>query len=124
MAFTQLSDRALDDALSRAPADQFVLWNGRECPGRAGSIRSSALTLVAEVWEPVPLRILLRRAARLNGGAGLDPDKVRNAVRMHQRAKPASYFLVRRSRSGDYVAVTDVPYPSPSRSIRCYGQRF
>lgn len=107
-----LSDAALTEALARAPSDQFVIWNGRPCPAQSGSIRSQALALVAEVWEPVPLRVLLMRAARLSGLSGLDPDTVRSAVRMHQSAGQASYFLVRRTLSGDYLAVADVPCPS------------
>jgi hypothetical protein len=107
-----LSDDALTEALARAPADHFVIWNGRVGRTQAGSIRSRALSLIAEVWEPVPLRVLLTRAARLAGASGLDPDTVRSAVRMHQGATQAAYFLVRRTLSGDYLAVVDVPYPS------------
>jgi len=107
-----LTDATLTEALARAPSDQFVIWNGRPCAAQPGSIRSQALALVAEVWEPVPLRVLLMRAARLAGESGLDPDTVRSAVRMHQSASCASYFLVRRTTSGDYLAVADVPSPS------------
>lgn len=111
-ALKHLSDEALDAAVARIPADHYVIWNGHRCPAQPGSIRSLALGLVEDVWEPLPLRILVRRAARLSGTSGLDPDAVRNAVRMHQNARPAAYFLVRRSVSGDYLAVADVPYPS------------
>lgn len=107
-----LSDAALTEALARTPADHFIIWNGHACPAQPGSIRSRALGLIEEVWEPVPLRILLTRAARLSGSSGLDPDTVRSAVRMHQSASCAAYFLVRRTLSGDYLAVTEVPYPS------------
>jgi hypothetical protein len=107
-----LSEEALDEAVSRTPGDHYVIWNGHRCPAQPGSIRSQALSLVEEVWEPLPLRILLRRAARLSGTSGLDPDTVRSAVRMHQSASPAAYLLVRRVASGDYLAVADVPYPS------------
>ena len=107
-----LPDHALTEALARAPSDQYVIWNGHVCPSRPGSIRSCALSLVEEVWEPVPLRILLTRAARLSGLSGLNPDTVRSAIRMHQNANPAAYFLVRRTAAGDYLAVADVPFPS------------
>lgn len=107
-----LSDATLTEALARTPSDHFIIWNGRPCPARSGSIRSRALALVAEVWEPVPLRVLLMRAARLSGLSGLDPDTVRSAMRMHQSASQASYFLVRRTLSGDFLAIADVPYPS------------
>jgi hypothetical protein len=120
----QLSDAVLTEALARAPADYFVIWNGRPCPAHAGSIRSQALALVAEVWEPVPLRVLLRRAARLSGLSGLDPDTVRSAVRMHQSASQASYFLVRRTLSGDYLAVADVPSPSSGSRRLSAGDRI
>lgn len=107
-----LSDDALTEALARTPADHFVIWNGRACRAQAGSIRSRALQLIEEIWEPVPLRTLVIRAARLSGSSGLDPDTVRSAVRMHQSASDTAYFLVRRTLSGDYLAVVDVPFPS------------
>ena len=113
-----LPDEQFRDALARAPLDHYVIWNGQHCPGRAGSIRSRALGLIDEVWRPVPLRTLLMRAAQLSACAGLDPDTVRNAVRMHQTAGHACYFLVRRNASGDYAAVADVPSPSTGRRLR------
>ncbi|CAN7196051.1 hypothetical protein LJR225_000610 [Phenylobacterium sp. LjRoot225] len=119
-----LSDAVLTEALARAPSDHFIIWNGRPCPAQSGSIRSQALALVAEVWEPVPLRVLLTRAARLSGLSGLDPDTVRSAVRMHQSASQASYFLVRRTLSGDYLAVADVPCPSSGARRLSAGDRI
>lgn len=127
-----LPDTELTEALARIPADHYVVWNGRTYPARPGSIRSLALSLIAEVWEPVPLRVLVKRAARLSGASGLDPDTVRSAVRLHQDAGSASYFLVRRTLSGDYLCVTDVPSPSSSsRRLRAgdlvlsrLGERF
>jgi hypothetical protein len=110
-----LPEDKLDQALARAPADHYVIWTGSPCPAQPGSIRSQALGLIVEIWEPVPLRILLRRAARLSGASGLDPDTVRSAVRMHQSASHAAYLLVRRGPSGDYVAVVDVVYPGSGR---------
>lgn len=118
-ALKDLPEPELADALARTPADHYVIWNGRPCPMQPGSIRSQALALVDTAWIPVPLRAVQRQAARLCGQSGLDPDTVRSAVRMHQSAGHASYFLVRRTLSGDYVAVTDVPYPSSgSRRLR------
>lgn len=116
-ALKHLPEDTLLEALARAPSDLYVIWNGDDCPAQPGSIRSRALGLVEEIWEPLPLRILLMRAARLSGSSGLDPDTVRSAVRMHQSASHAAYFLVRRTLSGDYLAVADVPYPS-SGSLR------
>jgi hypothetical protein len=107
-----ISDEALDDAVSRTPADQYVIWNGCACPIQPGSLRSLAFALIEAAWAPAPLRILVRRAARLSGRAGFEPHKVRSAVFAHQTAGSASYFLVRRTLAGDYVAVTSVPYPS------------
>lgn len=128
----ELSDDMLDAALVRAPADQYVIWNGRPCPLQPGSSRSQVLGLIETPWDPVSLRVLLRRAARAEGRAGLHPDTARNALRMHQGASRASYFLVRRTLSGDYVAVADVPFPScgsgPLRTgdvvLTRAGQRF
>ena len=107
-----LPDPVLADALVRTPADQFVIWNGRACPAQPGSIRSQALQLIEEVWEPVPMRVVVRRAARLAGTSGLDPEAVRHGVRAHPGASHVSYFLVRRTPSGDFVAVCDIPRPS------------
>jgi len=47
----------------------------------------------------------------VEGGAGLNPDSVRNAVRMHQSARPAVYLLVSRRPSGAFTAVSDIPFP-------------
>jgi len=107
-----LSEADLADGLARTPSDQFVIWNGVPSPGREGSIRRQSLGLIHEIWEPVPLRTLVLRAARLAGSLGLSPDAVRSAVRMHQTSSRASYILVRRTAAGDFVAVTDVPTPS------------
>jgi hypothetical protein len=107
-----LPDVVLADAVARTPADHYVIWNGVPCPAQPGSIRSQALQLVDEIWEPVPMRVVVRRAARLAGSAGLDPEAVRNGVRAHQGASHVSYFLVRRAVSGDFVAVCDILNPS------------
>ena len=112
IVFDDLSDDALADAIARTPAGHFVIWNGRPCPIQPGSIRSRTLELIDTEWEPMSLRTLVRRAARLSGRCGLDPDRVRNAVLAHQRAGCASYLHVRQTLAGDFVAVVGVPYPS------------
>lgn len=106
-----LSETAVTEALARIPFDHFVIWDGSRCGAQAGSLRSRALALVEEPWSPLQLRALVLRAARLSDGAGLDPDTVREAVRMHQSARATAYYLVRKSLSGDYLAVTDIPWP-------------
>lgn len=108
----RLDDRALAEAIGRTPLDHWVIWDGSTCGGQANSLRSRALGCVKEIWTPVQMRLLLQRAARLAGELGLNPDTVRSAVRMHQSARPAAYLLVRRTLSGDYLAVTDVPWPA------------
>lgn len=100
------------EAIARTPLDQWVIWDGTPCPGQANSLRSRALSCISEVWTPTPLRVVVQRAATLSGDQGLNPDTVRSAIRMHQAARPAAYLLVRRTLSGDYLAVTDVPWPS------------
>lgn len=102
------------EAIARTPIDHFVIWDGRACGAQSGSLRSRALSLIEEVWTPVPLRVLIQRAARISDNGGLDPDTVRSAVRLHQSARPAAYLLVRKTISGDYLAVTDVPWPGAS----------
>ncbi|MDP3173570.1 MAG: hypothetical protein Q8M88_03955 [Phenylobacterium sp.] len=106
-----LSEARVNEAVYRTPADHYVIWDGNPCPARTGSLRSRALALVEEPWTPVQVRDLLRRAAAIEDGAGLDPDMVRNALRLHQTAHPAVYLLTRRICTGDYVALTDIPWP-------------
>ncbi len=108
----RLSQSALLEGVARAPIDHFVVWNGAPFGAQANSLRSRALTLITEVWEPVPLRLLLQRAADIAGGFGLDPDAVRAALRSHQTARPTTHILVRRTMSNDYLAVIDVPWPA------------
>ena len=108
----RLPEATLVAAIARTPLDQWVIWDGTPCRGQANSLRSRALSCVGEVWTPVSLRAVLQRCANLAGDQGLNPDTVRNAIRMHQTARPAAYLLVRWTPSGDYVAVTDVPWPA------------
>lgn len=102
----------LTEALARTPAEHYVIWTGHSPGTRSGSMRSQALACIREIGEPVPLRVLMSRAARISGDLGFDPDAVRSAVRTYQMARPAVYILVRRLSSGEFVAVTDVPYPA------------
>jgi hypothetical protein len=105
----------LTEALARTPKDHYVVWTGHACVGQPGSLRARALACVQEVATPVPLRTVLQRAAQIEAAGGLDPDSVRNAVRMHQLARPAVCLLVERLAGGDYVAVTDIPTPAGLR---------
>jgi hypothetical protein len=103
----------LNDAISRAPDNQFIIWTGHPYAVRQGSLRSGALLLIKEIGKPVPLRDLLRRAAAAGGEKGFDPDSVRSGVRLHQGSKPAVYLFVQRDAAGDYRAVRDIPFASP-----------
>jgi len=105
-----ISQSVLSEALGRTPLDQYVIWTGAAACGRSNSVRARAMACVHEIGVPVSLRTLMQRAARLEGEMGLDPDVVRSAVRQHQFAQPAVVFLVRKTPSGDYVAVTDIPF--------------
>ncbi|CAN7466081.1 hypothetical protein LJR219_003107 [Phenylobacterium sp. LjRoot219] len=105
-------DAELVEAVARTPLDQYVIWNGRSRGGRPNSVLTQALTCVEAVWTPIPLRMLLRQAARLSGGYGLRPEAVKKGLWSHQAATPACYFLVRATAGGEYRAVTDVPRPS------------
>lgn len=110
-----ISAARLTEALARTPKEHYVVWTGHPCAGQAGSLRARALACVWEVATPVPLRAVLQRAANLDPEGGLDPDSVRNAIRMHQLARPAVCLLVERLASNDYVAVTDIPIPAGLR---------
>ncbi|RAK60389.1 hypothetical protein DJ021_11520 [Phenylobacterium hankyongense] len=100
----------LADAVGRTPLQHYVLWTGRPAIGQPGSLRSRAFGCVHEVGVPVSLRVLLQRAARLDGAAGLNPDVVRNGVRLHQAARPTVVILLERRSSGEFVTVTDIPH--------------
>ncbi|CAN7631878.1 hypothetical protein LJR225_004871 [Phenylobacterium sp. LjRoot225] len=108
----QVAKKTLDAAMARTPLDHFVIWDGSACGAQENSLRSRALACVTEIWTPLSMRVLLQRGASIAGELGLDPDTVRSAVRMHQSARPTAYLLVRRTLSGDYLAVTDVPWPA------------
>lgn len=113
-----LQDSDFPCAFALTPADQFVIWNGCSYDGQSASIVSRVLDLVEAPWTPVSLRVLVALGSRAPAGA-LDPSQVRNAIRRHQGASGAAYFLVRRTFDGDYVSVTDIPFPSArSSSIR------
>lgn len=108
--------RAFSEALGRTPMDHYVIWTGQDACGRAGSLRSRAFACLREVGVPISLRLFLQQVAQIEG---LDPDGVRGAVRQHQAAKPAVVFLVSRLSTGDFVAVTDIPYAGAlNRRIR------
>lgn len=108
----RVTKTTLDAAMARTPFDHFVIWDGSSCGAQANSLRSRALGCVTETWFPLSMRVLLQRAACIADELGLDPDTVRSAVRMHQSARPAAYLLVRRTLSGDFLAVADVPWPA------------
>ena len=114
----RISERVIREAIGRAPLDQYVVWDGSQSRLKPNSICSRALACIQEVWTPVSLRVLMQRAAYLAGELGLDPERVRKAVRQHQSARPTAYLLVRRAATGDYLAVTDVPWPSRAAALR------
>lgn len=101
-----VGERELIEAIARTPSDHYVIWTGELCNSQPGSLRSRALACITEVGQAVPLRTVMRRAA----GLDLNPDAVRNAVRMHQMARPTVYLLGRRLSSGELVAVADIAF--------------
>jgi len=103
-------------AFALTPADHFVIWNGQPYTGKSASIVMRVLDLVDAPWIPVSLRVLVAQGG-LDPQGAMDPSQVRNAIRRHQGANGAAYFLVRRAAEGDYVAVTDIPCPSGSHSV-------
>lgn len=117
-----ISPAALAQGVGATPLDHYVIWTGGRHEGRPSSLCSRALALITEAWTPIPLRELVLRAGRLEGDAGIRPEAVRNAVRQHQRARDACYLLVRRTMSGDFVNVTDVPTPALQRRPLAAGE--
>ncbi|MFC3068852.1 hypothetical protein [Phenylobacterium soli] len=99
-------------ALARTPMDLYVVWNGARYAERQGSLSSRTLQLVTEPRTPLSLRELILRAARLEDGADFTPDAVRAAVRQHQAIRGVAYYLVRKTREGHFVAVSDVAWPA------------
>jgi hypothetical protein len=112
-----ISDEQLASGIARTPLDDYVIWSGAPYKGKDASIRTQVLSLVNEPWAPVSVRKLVCDAARLSGRSGLAPDRVRGAIRLHQAADGAAYFLVRRTPNGDFVAVTDIPTPAVGRRL-------
>src|SRR5688572_17460836 len=96
-----IGEAKLREALSRVPEDHYVIWTGHSYRALQNSLRSKALARITEVGKPISLKEVIRRAARIDGLTGLDPDTVRSGIRLHQGAKPAAYLLVRRDVSGD-----------------------
>jgi hypothetical protein len=111
-AIETISDELLADALARAPNDHYVVWTGGAYKAQAGSLRSEGLKVITEAGTPVKLREVLRRAARIDGHKGYNPDTLRSGIRLHQGAKPAVYLLVERGLDGKFRAVTNIPDPS------------
>jgi hypothetical protein len=101
----------LVEAIARTPAHHYVLWTGRPSGSKQDSLRGRALSCVREVGVPVPLRTVLQRAAAIGPEGGLDPDAVRDAVRLHQVASRAVYLLLEQRPDNGFVAVTDIPSP-------------
>jgi hypothetical protein len=112
-----ISDEQLASGMSRTPLDEYVIWSGAPYKGKGASIRTQVLSLVNEPWAPVAVRKLVGDAARLSGQCGFTPDQVRGAIRLHQAAEGAAYFLVRRTPNGDFVAVANVPMPVVGRRL-------
>lgn len=108
--YSMVPAAALADGIRRTPLDHFVIWTGDIPHVQPGSRIGRALACVDQPGVPLSLRALVQRAARVEGDFGVPPDAVRNAVRQHQAAQPAVLFLVERRPSGDFVAVTDIPF--------------
>lgn len=69
-----------------------------------------AFACLEQAWTPLPVRELLMRAARLDAGKGFCPKSVRDALCLHQMARPAVYLLLRRLPDGEFVAAEDIAH--------------
>lgn len=101
---------ALDEALARTPWEHHVLWTGAAGSFRRGSLASRCLSVLDAPGEPVRLRWLMQRAAEREPAVADAPGAVRDALRMHQKAKPAVYLLLERAACGTFHAVCDIPF--------------
>ena len=101
---------ALEEALARTPWEHHVLWTGAPGGFRRGSLVSRCLSLVDVAGQPVRLRWLIQRAAEVDPVVADAPLSVRDALRLHQKAKPAVYLLLDRGACGTFYAVADVAY--------------
>ena len=117
----EVSPAALEKGLAATPLDHYVIWTGDDACGQAGSLSQKAFACIREAGVPVSLRTLIQRAARLEGDRGLDPLAVRDSVRRHQAAKPAVLLLVERRRSGEFIAITDIPHAGVIHRRVCAG---
>jgi hypothetical protein len=106
-----IAEWRLNDALARTPLEHHVIWSGVPAATRGPSLRGRAIGCIHEVGRPISLRVLLQRAARIRDGQGVDPDLARGAIRQHQSAKPAVLLLIEKRPTGEFVAVTDIPFP-------------
>lgn len=88
----------------------YVFWTGNPYKSRSASLRSNALKTITEVRQPVPVKTLLDRAARIDGEIGYKPEVVKSGLYLHRNSKPAVYFALERKDDGSFVAATDVPY--------------
>ena len=101
---------ALDEALARTPWEHHVLWTGAAGSFRRGSLASRCLSVLDVPGELVRLRWLMQRAAEREPAVAHAPGAVRDALRMHQKAKPAVYLLLERAACGTFHAVSDIPF--------------
>lgn len=91
------------------PIDQWVIWTGGCNAAIGGSRVAVCLRLFERPWTPISLRQIVQRAASFASGRGLAPEAVRNALRQHQKARPAVLLLARRAPGGAFLAVYDIP---------------
>lgn len=106
-----ISEARLREAVSRIPVEQHVLWTGGSYGSLTGSLRSQALAMITERMMPIPVRELVRRAARIDGDYGFDPDTVRHGLNMHKGAKPCVYWILNRAEDDSFVAGATINHP-------------
>jgi hypothetical protein len=110
-----ITDAQLSAALEAVPDDEFVIWTGGRYRAQAGSLRSEGLKLLREVWQPVAMKELLARAARVEGMRGYDPKALRAGVQLHQGSAPAVMLWAVRRSDGAFVARKRIPRPDGAR---------
>ena len=104
--------RAFERAIARTPLDHFVVYIGSTNRARPGSLFGRVFASQTDVWKPVSVRAILQMAFVDFANVPLQMERAHEALRSHQRARPATHLLVRRTAARDYVTVTDVPWPS------------
>jgi hypothetical protein len=110
----KLVAKRLDAALRKyAASDLYVYYTGGEYRTRGSTtLRYGCLSQITEVKQPIHVAELIRRAARISGTKGYDPEVVVHGLKMHSGSKPCVYYMLRRQADGSFVTALRMDHPN------------